>query len=156
MKSLLKSTYSKTKLLIVLFVFSCASLMMAQAQDADSLSIGLVRSSQPNHGIRLAEGYLLVYSATDEVSDGDLPFNPHSSYLIYTPNGELFKSVENHMSRSDEIPDMVKLPAGSYIVEARSSNNGYVRVRVVIKPSRQTVLDLDSTDKESSSGIARN
>jgi len=156
MKSLLKSTYSKTKLLIVLFAFSCGSLMMAQAEDTHSLFMGLVRSGPPNHGTRLAEGYLMVYSATDEVSDGELPFNPHSSYLIYAPDGKLFKSVENHMSRSDEIPDIVRLPAGSYIVEARSANNGYVRVRVVIKPSRQTVLDLDSTGKESPSGIASN
>ena len=156
MKSLLKSTYSKTKLLIVLFAFSCGSLMMAQAEDTHSLFMGLVRSGPPDRGTRLAEGYLLVYSATDEVSDGELPFNPHSSYLIYAPDGKLFKSVENHMSRSDEIPDIVRLPAGSYIVEARSANNGYVRVRVVIKPSRQTVLDLDSTGKESPSGIASN
>jgi hypothetical protein len=156
MKSLLKSTYSKTKLLIVLFAFSCGSLMMAQAEDTHSLFMGLVRSGPPDHGTRLAKGYLMVYSATDEVNDGDLPFNPHSSYLIYTPDGKLFKSVENHMSRSDEIPDIVRLPAGSYIVEARSANNGYVRVRVVIKPSRQTVLDLDSTGKESLSGIASN
>jgi len=156
MKSLLKSTYSKTKLLIVLFAFSCGSLMMAQAEDTDSVFMGLVRSGPPNHGTRLAEGYLMVYSATDEVSDGELPFNPHSSYLIYTPDGKLFKSVENHMSRSDEIPDIVRLPAGSYIVEARSANNGYVRVRVVIKPRRQTVLDLDSTGKKSPSGIASN
>ena len=156
MKSLLKSTYSKTKLLIVLFAFSCGSLMMAQAKDTHSLFMGLVRSGPPDHGIRLAKGYLLVYSATDEVSDGDLAFNPHSSYLIYAPDGKLFKSVENHMSRSDEMPDIVRLPAGSYIVEARSANNGYVRVRVVIKPSRQTVLDLDSTGKESPSGIASN
>jgi hypothetical protein len=156
MKSLLKSTYSKTKLLIVLFAFFCGGLMMAQAEDTHSLFMGLVRSGPPDHGIRLAKGYLMVYSATDEVSDGDLPFNPHSSYLIYTPDGKLFKSVENHMSRSDEIPDIVRLPAGSYIVEARSANNGYVRVRVVIKPSRQTVLDLDFTGKESPSGIASN
>jgi hypothetical protein len=60
------------------------------------------------------------------------------------------------MSRSDEIPERVSLPAGFYIVEARSANNGYVRVRVVINPSRLTLLDLDSRDKESSSGIARN
>jgi hypothetical protein len=143
MKSLLKSTYSKAKLLIVLFAFSCVSLMMAQAEDTDSLFIGLVRSGPPDHGTRLAEGYLLVYSATDEVSDGDLPFNPHSSYLIYTPDGKLFKSVENHMSRSDEIPELVSLAAGFYVVEARSADNGYVRVPVVIKPSRRTVVDVD-------------
>ncbi len=156
MKSLLKSTYSKTKLLIVLFAFSCGSLMMAQAEDTHSLFMGLVRFGPPDHGTRLGEGYLMVYSATDEVSDGELPFNPHSSYLIYAPDGKLFKSVENHMSRSDEIPDIVRLPAGSYIVEARSANNGYVRVRVVIKPRRQTILDLDSTGKELPSGIASN
>ena len=130
--------------------------MMAQAGGNDSLFIGLVRSGTLDHGIGLAEGYLLVYSATDEFSDGDLVFNAHSSYLIYTTDGKSFKTVENHMSRSDEIPERVSLPAGSYIVEARSANNGYVRVRVVIKPSRLTLLDLDATDKESSSGIARN
>jgi hypothetical protein len=154
MKSLLKSTYSKTKLLIILFAFSCGSLMMAQAEDTHSLFMGPLRSGPPNHGTRLAEGYLLVYSATDEVSDGDIPFNPHSSYLIYTPDGRLFKSVENHMSRSDEIPDTVKLPTGSYIVEGRSANNGYVRVRVVIKPGRQTVLDLDDESKTFSGSVA--
>ena len=130
--------------------------MMAQAEDTHSLFMGLLRSGPPDHGTRLAQGYLMVYSATDEVSDGEVAFNPHSSYLIYTPDGKLFKSVENHMSRSDEIPDIVRLPAGCYILEARSANNGYVRVRVVINPSRLTRLDLDSKDKESSSGIARN
>ena len=156
MKSLPKATYSKTKLLIVLFAFSCGSLMMAQAEDTHSLFMGLVGSGLPDHGTHLAEGYLLVYSATDEFSDGDLVFNAHSSYSIYTSAGKLFKSVENHMSRSDEIPERVSLPAGSYIAEARSANNGYVGVRVVIEPSRLTLLDLDSRDKESSSGIARN
>ena len=58
------------------------------------------------------------------------------------------------MSRSDEIPDIIKLPAGSYIVEARSATNGYVRVRVVIKPSRQTVLDLDDESKTFSGSVA--
>ena len=147
MKSLLKSTYSKTKLLIVLFAFSCGSLMIAQAGGNDSLFVGMVRSGTLDHSIGLAEGYLSVYSATDEFSDGDLAFNAHSSYLIYTTDGKSFKSVENHMSRSDELPERVSLPAGSYIVEARSANNGYVRVGVVIKPSRKTVLDLDDESK---------
>jgi hypothetical protein len=143
MKSLLKSTYSKTKLLIVLFALSCGSLMTAQARDTHSLFMGLVRSGPPDHGTRLAEGYLLVYSATDEFSDGDVVFNAHSSYLIYTTDGKSFKSVENHMSRSDEIPERVSLPAGSYLVEARSANNGYVRVLVVIKAGQRTIVDLD-------------
>ena len=143
MKSLEKSTYSKTKLLIVLFASFCASLMMAQAEGTHPLFMGLLRSGPPDHGTRLTEGYLLVYSATDEVSDGDLVFNAHSSYSIYTSDGKLFKSVENHLSRSDEIPERVSLPTGSYIVEARSANNGYVRLRVVIKSGQRTILALD-------------
>ena len=146
----------KTTLLIVLLVLCCGSLTTAQAGDNNALRIGLVRVGAMEHRTGSADGYLLVYSATDEFSDGDLVFNAHSSFLIYTSDGKLFKSVENHMSRSDEIPERASLPAGSYIVEARSANIGYVRVRVVIKPSRLTLLDLDSRDKESSSGIARN
>ena len=46
MKSLLKSTYSKTKLLIVLFAFSCGSLMIAQAEDTRSLFMARSMSSQ--------------------------------------------------------------------------------------------------------------
>ena len=148
MKSLLKSTCSKTKLLTVLFALFCGSLMTAQARDTHSLFMGLVRSGPPDHGTRLAEGYLLVYSATDEVIDGELAFNPHSSYLIYTADGKSFKSVENHMSRSDEIPERVSLPAGSYLVEARSANNGYVRVLVVIKAGQRTIVDLDLREQE--------
>ncbi len=130
--------------------------MIAQAGGNDFLFIGIVRSGTLDHGIGSAQGYLLVYSATDPFNDGDLVFNAHSSYSVYTPDGKLFKNVENHISRSDEIPERVSLPAGSYIVEARSANNGYVRVRVVIKPSRLALLDLDSRDKKSSSGITRN
>ena len=156
MKSLLNASFSTAALLIVLLVLSCSSSTTAQAGDNTALRIGLVRFGGMEHRTGSAEGYLLVYSATDEFSDGDLAFNAHSSYSIYTSDGKLFKSVENHMSRSDEIPERVSLPAGSYIVEARSANNGYVRVRVVIKSSRLTLLDLDSRDKESSSGIARN
>jgi hypothetical protein len=156
MKSLLNASCSTAALLIVLLVLGCGSSTTAQAGDNSALRIGWVRFGGMEHRTGSAEGYLLVYSATDEFDDGDVLYYAHSSYAIYTNDGTLFKNVENHMSRSDEIPERVSLPAGSYIVDARSANNGYVRVRVVIKPSRLTLLDLDSRDKESSSGIARN
>jgi hypothetical protein len=93
---------------------------------------------------RLPQGSLVVYSATDAFDDGDVPYYAHSSYAIYTPEGKLFKNVENHISRSDEIPEVVILPVGTYVIEVRSERDGYVRVRVVIKAGRQTILDLDS------------
>ena len=156
MKSPFNHSFVKTAVLLVSLGVVIGSLTIAQAGDKTALRIGLVRSGGMEHRTGSAEGYLLVYSATDEFSDGDLVFNAHSSYLIRTTDGKSFKSVENHMSRSDEIPERVSLPAGSYIVEARSANKGYVCVRVMIKPSRLTLLDLDSGDKGSSSGIARN
>jgi len=93
---------------------------------------------------QLPQGSLVVYSATDAFDDGDLPYYVHSSYAIYTTDGKLFKNVENHISRSDEIPEVVILPVGTYVIEARSERDGHVRVRVVIKAGRQTILDLDS------------
>ena len=102
----------------------------------------------------LSQGSLVVYSATDAFEDGDVPYYAHSSYAIYATNGKLFKNVENHISRSDESPEVVTLPVGSYVIEARSEREGYVRVRVVIKAGRRTILDLDS--RESPSGMVRN
>jgi hypothetical protein len=143
MKSLLTASCSTAALLIVLLGLGCGVLTTAQAGDNTALRIGLVRFGGMEHRTGSADGYLLVYSATDEFSDGDLIFNAHSPYSIHTTDGKLFKNVENHMSRSDEIPELVTLPRGFYTVEARSGNNGYVRVPVQIKPGRQTIVDLD-------------
>ena len=95
---------------------------------------------------QLSQGSLVVYSATDAFDDGDVPYYAHSSYTIHTTNGKLFKNVENHISNGDEIPEVVILPVGSYVIEARSERDGYVRVRIGIKAGRQTILDLDPRD----------
>ena len=105
---------------------------------------------------QLSQGSLVVYSATDAFDDGGVPYYAHSSYAIYTTDGKLFKNVQNHISNNDEIPEVVTLPVGSYVIEARSESDGYVRLRVIIKAGRQTILDLDSRDEESPRGIARN
>jgi hypothetical protein len=130
----------KTAFVIVSFT---SGLTIAQPGGSDASHARTVRPGTQDYRIGSAEGYLLVYSATDESFDGDLAVYAHSSYSIYTADGKLFKNVENHMSQSDEIPELVTLPPGSYAVEARSTNNGYVRVRVMIKPGQRTTLDLD-------------
>ncbi|PYK43068.1 MAG: hypothetical protein DME46_08530 [Verrucomicrobia bacterium] len=50
-------------------------------------------------------------------------------------------NVENHISRSDEIPALVTLPAGSYTIEVRSENHGYIRPPITA--GRRTILDPD-------------
>ena len=142
MKSLLHSVASKTLLLVVLLGSLIASVGIAQGETDDPFFVGAMNIAPANHP-HSAEGYLLVYSATDPFDDGDLVFNAHSSYSVYTPDGKLFKNVENHISRSDEIPELVTLPVGSYTIEARSERQGYVRVSVVIRTGQHTVLHLD-------------
>jgi hypothetical protein len=98
----------------------------------------------------------MVYSASDEFDDGGVPYHAHSSYTIYTTDGKVFKNVENHISRSDEIPEVVALPVGAYMVEARSERDGYVRVRVVLKAGQRTILDLDLGEKKPLRRLAHN
>jgi hypothetical protein len=156
MKSLHCSSVLKTALLIVPLTLCFGGSTVLQAGGKDPLSPGPVRPGNLDYRTELPQGYLKVYTATDEFDDGGLPYHAHSSYTIYTTDGKVFKNVENHISLSDEIPELVALPVGSYTVEARSERDGYVRVRVVIKAGRQTILDLDSTGKESPSAIASN
>jgi hypothetical protein len=124
------------------------SLGSASAGGKDPLFPGPVRPGSLDYRTELPQGYLKVYTATDEFDDGGVPYYAHSSYTIYTTDGKVFKNVENHISRSDEIPEVVALPAGSYMVEARSERNGYVRVLVVIKAGQRTIVDLDLAKQE--------
>ena len=101
-----------------------------------------------NDQAELRQGYLLVYSATDRFDDGGTFYYPHSSYSIYTTDGKFFKNVENHISRSDEIPALVTLPAGSYTILLRSENRGYIRLPIVITAGRRTILDPDEAQTD--------
>jgi hypothetical protein len=143
MKTPLNNAFLKTALLLVSLTLSIGSLRIAQADSNDRLSVGLVLPVVPDFHADAAYGYLLVYSATDEFIDGAIPYNPHSSYVVYTSDGKFLRNVENHISPSDETPELVKLAPDAYTVEARSANDGYARVGVVIKPGRPTILNLD-------------
>src|ERR1051325_6353218 len=79
-----------------------------------------------------SHGSLEVSSVTN-ANDGVLLTHVQSSCWIYTADGKLLKSVENHFSRGNEAPEAVMLPAGSYIILARSQKKGYLRVPIVIK-----------------------
>lgn len=140
--------------LIVLPALIMGSPTMASAGDRPQLFSDPVRPGGLDYSALSSEGYLTVYSATDEFNDGGTPYYAHSSYAIYTMDGKLFKKVENHISRSDEIPEIVALPAGNYTVEARSEHAGYVRVRVVMRAGQRTTVELDLREKDTPRRIA--
>jgi hypothetical protein len=139
---------SRSSLMAFFTTVLLVSLGSASAGGKDPLFPGPVRPGSLDYRTELPQGYLKVYTATDEFDDGGVPYYAHSSYTIYTTDGKVFKNVENHISRSDEIPEVVALPAGSYMVEARSERNGYVRVLVVIKACQRTIVDLDLAKQE--------
>jgi hypothetical protein len=143
MKSTYYLTHLKTVLLIAQTSFYLSGATIAYAGDRSTLWLGLVTLRHLGNRGELPQGQLTVYSATDRSEDGGLEYYAHSSYAIYTTDGRLFKRVENHLSATDETPDMVPLPIGSYVVEARSEKDGYIRRLVTIEKGRQTVLNLD-------------
>jgi hypothetical protein len=105
---------------------------------------GIELSTCPSNGT-IGTGYLVVYSATDRVDDGDTPYYPHSSYVIYTAEGKFFKTVANHVSASDEVPDRVMLPVGRYLISARSEEKGYTRADIIVRSGRTTIVNLESS-----------
>jgi hypothetical protein len=130
-------TYVNPRSLAVALFISLALLDTARGNATE-----ITKSVHAQAG-ELAKGALEVYSATDEFNDGGTLYYAHSSYAIYTLDGKLFKDVENHVSQSDEVPQTVSLPVGSYTVVARSEKDGYVNAPVMIRNGRRTIVDLD-------------
>ena len=138
-------------LAVAMFV---AAALVGTTRGSDTEKMAMAKGSPKP--AQLSQGSHVVYSVMDRFDDDDVTYYEYSSYAIYTINGELFRYVENRVSSSDLIPEAVTLPAGSYVIEARSVTDIYVRVPIVIRAGRQTILDLGSRSKKPSSGIARN
>ena len=142
-------------MVLIVQLSSCfAGPVVAQETEIDLLSSGPVRPS-PSYRTESPQGYLMVYSATDSFDDGGVPYYAHSAYSIYQADGRFLKSVENHISRSDEIPTLVMLPVGSYTIEARSETRGYVRMAIVIASERPTIVDPDKAQTNTVKRLVR-
>ena len=142
--------YSKVIISIAALGLQLFASAAVKAGGRELLYPGPVRPSGLSY-----QGHLIVYSATDRFEDGGVPYNPHSSYSIYTMDGKLFKRVENHVSISDETPTLVALPTGTYKVDVRSEESGFVRLTVLVGAERQTVLSLDGTQSDAQKRLAR-
>ena len=118
-----------------------AAALVGTTRGSDTEKMAMAKGSPKP--AQLSQGSHVVYSVMDRFDDDDVTYYEYSSYAIYTINGKLFRHVENRVSSSDLIPEAVTLPAGSYVIEARSVTDIYVRVPIVIRAGRQTILDLD-------------
>ena len=81
MKLTLCSLFLKITSLIVSLAFYFGSSTYGQARDRNVLSPGPVRPGNLDYRAKLPQGYLKVYSVSDEFNDG--AYYAHSSYAIY-------------------------------------------------------------------------
>jgi hypothetical protein len=156
MKSLLSSILWKAAPLIIPLALTIGSSSIAQAADNSRLFLGRIRTGVVDYPAPSPRGYLTIYLMADEFNNGSAWYFPRNLFVIYTVDGRLFKSVKSQYSADDEIPEVVALPVGSYMVVARSEKDGYIRRPVVIKAGQRAVLDLDLRQAGTPGRIARN
>ena len=91
-------------------------------------------------------GHLRVYSSTRAIAKADASMAyPSSAYRIYDRRGHLVRNVRNiDRSGSNELPDLIELPPGSYTIQAESDTSGALAVPAIIKPGLTTVVNLEA------------
>ncbi len=156
MKSLRSSILGKIAPLIIPLGLIIGSSTIAQAGDSGPLFHGLIRPRDSECPAGSSRGYLTVYLRADEFYDANAWYFPQNLFAIYTIDGKLLKNVTSQLSTDEEIPEIVALPVGSYMVVARSEKDGYIRLPVAIKAGRRTVLDLDLRQEGTPTRLARN
>lgn len=142
MKSLRSSVWRKIGPSTISLALIIGSSTIAQTGDSSPLFHGPIGSRHSECPAESSRGYLTVYLRADEFY-GNMWYFPQNLFDIYTIDGKLFKNVTSQLSVDEEIPEVVRLPVGFYLVVARSEKNGYIRLPVAIKAGQRTVLDLD-------------
>ena len=138
-KILLRKQFSLTAL-----TFALPWLFVACATHQPVISGAVGPGSSGRHSGE-GQGYLLVYSDTQASPvhlDKGLSYGVHTSYSVQTQDGRRVKWVANHLGDTDEAPQLVSLPVGSYQVLAESTDYGRVTVPVVIEPFQTTKVHL--------------
>jgi hypothetical protein len=118
--------------------------MLAEMGCSSTHNLAVTEPVGPGRSEAARSGALQVYTATEEHADGDNTYyRPHKEYLVYTKKGQKVKFVLNHVGTMDETPSIVYLASGSYDVLAEAEGYGRVRIPVVIKANRTTVVHLE-------------
>ena len=71
-------------------------------------------------------------------------WHQHTDYTVYDSAGKRVRHVFNTVGHYEETPNVITLPAGSYVVMARAQGLLRVQVPVVIVGGRMTHVHLDA------------
>lgn len=132
-------------------LFQIATLMVLGSAGAVASppvleAVGPVRAIDTS-GLPAGTGMLQVHSDTYKVAagrDGSAATHPHSGFLVLDANGDVRLHADNHGDDRHESPVGVALPAGRYLVKARSSDFGSVTVPVQIAAGQLTAVYLEA------------
>ena len=119
MKSLLSRILRKTAPLTIPLALIIGISTIAQAGDSSPLFHGFIRPRVSECPAGSSRGYLTVYLRADEFNEGNAWYFPQDLFAIYTIDGKLFKDVTGQLSADEEIPEVVRLPVGFYVVVGR-------------------------------------
>ncbi len=129
----------------IIFILAASAALLLAGCSTVPVVLDPVGPPPPGATAPSREGRLKVYTATETHADGDNTFYyPHTSYHVLTPDGKQFKWVQNHIGTMDELPTVVKLPAGNYKILAQAEGFGRVTVPVVIKSENLTEVNLET------------
>ena len=106
--------------------YSWRSFLMGAISVADAGAIRILPPVGPAEPEQA--GYLVVYTATEPVNDGDVMYYTHTDYKLYSSSGVFLKTIRNSIVKGDEVPETVRLAPGHYVIHAQSETEGYVAV----------------------------
>lgn len=101
-----------------------------------------VGPAAPSARSEAGSGRLVVFTPQEQTSSGEVTYQQHSSYRVLTLEGQLVQFVRNQSGGRDSQPDVVLLPAGSYVVQASAERLGPVSVPVLVQSLKTTEVHL--------------
>ncbi len=84
--------------------------------------------------------------------DDETYYRVHTDYGIYDMTGHRVMSVRNAASYHDPAPKMVALHEGNYMIEGWTDEYQLLKVPVVIRAGRATIVNLEANGNNLFSG----
>ena len=141
---------------ILVWLTGCASASKIVVQDrlgpchqvpSESVSDGALQVYSARESALLDVNAETFFCNNDYGKNDYLYGTAHTDYTLFTADGTVLEHVRNARSHNSAGPTLLKLPAGSYTIEAEAEKfpgvNMTVVIPVAIKPGQTTTVHLE-------------